>query len=44
MLETIIASASAPERPVLPVAEPQAYETPRAVKLEDVGRRSRAAS
>ena len=44
MLETILASASAPERPVLPVAEPQAYETPRAVKLEDVGRSSRAAS
>ena len=44
VIETLLASAAATARPVLPIAEPRAYETARAAALHEVGPRSRAAS
>jgi len=44
IIEAVLASAAAAERPTLPIATPRAYETARSVALRDVGSRSRAVS
>jgi AcrR family transcriptional regulator len=44
VIEAVLASAAATDRPTLPVAEPRAYETSRAVVLREVGPRPRAVS